>query len=531
MTALLRPSSLGCIAKLWLTLLLVSSGAGSLAAQGASAAKPGLVRAAKVFGSHMVLQHGRPIDVWGDGPPGENVTVVFGTDSRSTKVDPSGRWTVRLPARPPSAQPLPLVVNATTFEDVLIGDVWLCSGQSNMAYSLKLTPQGRTDRTVAANPLVRVAHHTTPRIVAADGYTPKELARCNPHDFFACRWLSDSDAAMEEAAAVAWYFGHKLQPALGIPIGMVVVAVGGSALNNWIPAVDLRRFSGTSSLFTDDWLNHPDVKPPHRTRAQGAFQHVLEPGKPYLAGRMPYRWMCEPAFLFEAGIEPLGPCGLRGVIWYQGESDAASERTVALATELLPMLVRTWRANFQAPELPWLFVQLPAHEPAHWPAFRELQRQVVAGAGHAALAVTIDLGAKQNVHPVDKKPVGDRLARLALRQVYGRADVTLFPEVATIDRFADRVRMILANCPGGLRPVDGPIAGFETASAAGEFQPASARLIAPDTVEIIAVDRAVTQLRYLWAGFPEPRPQLFNREGLPLGPFVLPLAPPSNEAR
>ena len=525
------PSSLGCRPRLWLTLLVISLEACLLTAQGASPPTPGPVHPAKVFGSHMVLQHGRPINVWGEGPPGENVTVALGTDSRSTRVDSSGRWTVQLPARPPSARPVTLAVNATTFDDVLVGDVWLCSGQSNMAYSLKLTPKGRTDRTGAANPLVRVAHHTTPRIVAADGYSPKELARCNPRGFFACRWLTDADVGMEEAAAVAWYFGHRLQPTLGIPIGLVVVAVGGSALNNWIPAAELRQYSGTASLFTDDWLSHPDVKPPHRTRAQGAFQHVLETGKPYLVGRMPYRWMCEPAFLFEAGIEPLGPFGLRGLIWYQGESDAASERTVALATELLPMLVRTWRANFQAPELPWLFVQLPAHEPAHWPAFRELQRQVVAGAGHAALAVTIDLGAKQNVHPVDKKPVGERLARLALRQVYGRADVTLFPEVAKAERFAGRVRLILSDCPGGLQTIDGPIAGFETASAAGEFQPAPARLIAPDTVEITAVDPAVTQLRYLWAGFPEPRPQLLNREGLPLGPFVLPLARPSNEFR
>lgn len=531
MTILLGPSSLGRRPCLWLALLVISLAACLSAAQGASPPTPGPVRPAKVFGSHMVLQHGRPINVWGEGPPGEKVTISLGTDSRSTRVDSSGRWTAQLPARPPSDQPVTLAVNATIFDDVLVGDVWLCSGQSNMAYSLKLTPKGRADRTGSANPLVRVAHHTTPRIVAADGYSPKELARCNPHDFFACRWLTDADVGIEEAAAVAWYFGHKLQPTLGIPIGLVVVAVGGSALNNWIPAAELRQFTGTASLFTDDWLNHPDVKPPHRTRAQGAFQHVLEPGKPYLVGRMPYRWMCEPAFLFEAGIEPLGPLGLSGVIWYQGESDAASERTVALAKSLLPMLVQTWRANFRAPKLPWLFVQLPAHEPSQWPAFRELQRQVTATSGHASLAVTIDLGTKNNVHPVDKKPVGDRLALLALRHVYNRVDVTLFPEVKKVERLADRVSLKMADCPGGLRPVDGPIAGFEAASADGVFQPAPARLIAPDVVEITTPDTTTAQIRYLWSGFPEPRPQLFNREGLPLGPFVLPLAPATNEPR
>lgn len=491
----------------------------------APAVIPTEIHAAKIFGSHMVLQHGRPICIWGEGPPGESVTVVLGADTRETRADNAGRWAVLFPAHSPSSQPIILQVQATVFDDVLIGDVWLCSGQSNMAFELKRTPAGNSDLKTTANPLVRVAHHTALRLTASEGYSPEELARCNVRDFFACQWLTGSDPLMGEASAVAWYFGQQVQSGSDTPVGLVVVAVGGSALNNWIPATELRRFPETKSLFTKDWLSHPDVKPRHRTRAREAFQHVLEPSQPFLAGQMPYRWLCEPAFLFEAGIEPLRGLELRGVVWYQGESDAGDARAVMLATELLPMLIRSWRANFRAPDLPWLMVQLPSHDVPYWPAFRELQQQVIERSGHAALAVTIDLGERKNVHPVDKKPVGERLARLALRQVYDRNDVVPFPAVEKIEQLTGRVRLKLANCPGGLQPATKPIAGFELADENGVFHPTPAKMAGPDTLELESGAKPAKQVRYLWAGFPEPRPQLYNHESLPLGPFVEPVPP------
>jgi sialate O-acetylesterase len=509
----------------WILALVVPGSSCCLSAGSAAEVAPVSVRPAKVFGSHMVLQHSRPIAIWGEGRRGEAVRVSLGSDLRETVVDEGGRWSVQLPARAPSTEPLTLQVNALTFDDVLVGDVWLCSGQSNLAFGLKLTPTGKADRTAMANPLVRVAHHTALRLRAPDGYTDEELARCNVRDFFRCQWLTDADPAMGEASAVAWYFGHRLQSAAGVPIGLIVVALGGSALNNWIPAAALRDFPGAKSLFTTDWFNHPDVKPLHRTRGQDALKRVLELGRPFLVGKTPYRWMCEPAFLFEAGIEPLQALGLRGVIWYQGESDAADERAVALATHLLPMLVATWRTMFRMPELPWLFVQLPGHEPPLWPAFRELQSQVAKRVGHVALAVTIDLGDKTNVHPVEKKPVGERLARLALREVYGQTSVGIFPEVKSASGRAGHVQLQLTECDGGMMPVAGPISGFELAGKDGIFFPAPARMTASDTVEVDAAGKAVTQVRYLWTSYPEPRPQLLNQERLPLGPFVRPLSP------
>ncbi|MBL9191481.1 MAG: hypothetical protein JNJ82_03915 [Opitutaceae bacterium] len=502
--------------------LLLAAGRLLSHAQAMPPGPSGKVRAAKIFGSHMVLQHGQPIDVWGVGPPGDSVTVTFGLETASTRVAPSGSWSVRLAARGPSDKPENLVINAETFHDVLVGDVWLCSGQSNMGYNLRLTPRGKQDRVSAANPLVRIAHHSTPRSVAPDGYTQAELERSNTRDFFACNWIIDTDKATDDASAVAWYFGHRLQPAIGIPVGLVTVAVGGSALNNWIPESALRQHPESATLYTSDWLHHPDVKPQHQARARDAFKHLLKPGEPYLAGRMPYRWMCEPAFLFEAGIQPLQALKVKGVIWYQGESEAGSERKVALASELLPLLVNTWRANFRSPDLPWLMVQLPAHNMPYWPAFREVQRQFTSSIGHAALAVTIDLGSKDDVHPANKEPIGSRLARLALRDSYGRSDVNAFPTVSAVRVAGERLQIEVSDCPGGLLATTGSVAGFEVQDANGAFRPTKALLINPTTIEIEGAGSS-TQIRYLWSGFPEPAPQLFSKEGLPLGPFLLPV--------
>jgi sialate O-acetylesterase len=330
--------------------------------------------------------------------------------------------------------------------------------------------------------------------------------------------------------------GRRLQKELDVPVGIVVVSVGGSALNNWIDPQVLKSNSSTASLFEKDWLTNEQVRSQHRVRAAVAFQNVMgeckpqvngqevtNDGAPYIPGKMPYRWACEPGFLFEAGIAPLKYFGFRGVLWYQGEAETSDESSVDWAGIYFPMLVNSWR-NYFGRNLPFFYVQLPGYKEKTWPLFRELQRKMEKQLPNITLIVTLDTGNEKNIHPTDKGPVAMRAAHMILRNTYGREKLSGFPDVANVSLKKDRIILTLRECGEGLLPVEGNINGFEVADASGVFQAAEARVTAPDTISIISPVKVPVTLRYAWQPHPKPPLQLFNRQGLPLGPFVITLS-------
>ena len=497
------------------------------------------LRPAPVFGTGMVLQQNMPIRVWGTATPGEEVSVTLGTENSRVKTSKEGTWSVELPARKASFDSLSLSINEIKFDDILIGEVWICAGQSNMQFPLKQCDNGNELLRRADNPNLRIMRHQGLRLVAKDGYTERELNRCNTRDFFQTKWLKSDLKSAAMASAVGWIFAEQLQKKLNVPVGIIQVSVGGSAMNNWIPPRVARKNSITSKLYQGDWLNNEAVFAAHRRRAKDAMKPVIEPGKPYTIGESPYRWLCEPGFLFEAGIAPLQFLSFQGVVWYQGESDAYSDVAASDAAQLFPLLIESWRNHFNQCELPFLFVQLPSFRHADWSTFRESQRQTELTIPNTMMAVTIDLGDETNIHPTDKKPIGDRLFRLAINNVYKTEkdkERLSFPTVVNIEHLENKLVINFDNCGSGFLPIEGELNGFEIGDTEGNFETVIAKQTGQESITLLCKTSNPSTVRYLWGDYPKNKVKLFNEDGLPVGPFCIsvtksPLDSPSSADR
>ena len=492
------------------------------------------LRPASVFGTGMVLQQNMPIRIWGTATPGEEISITLGLESCRVKTARDGNWSAKLPARKGSFNPLSLSINEIKFDDILIGEVWICAGQSNMQFPLKQSHLGNELLRQADNPNLRIMRHQSLRLVAKEGYTERELNRCNTSDFFQTEWLKSDLKSAAMTSAVGWIFANQLQKKLDVPVGVIQVSVGGSAMNNWIPPRVARKNPITSALYQGDWLNNQAVFAAHRRRAKDAMKPVIEPGKAYIIGETPYRWLCEPGFLFEAGIAPLQFLSFQGVVWYQGESDAYSDSAANDAAQLFPLLIESWRNHFNQCDLPFIFVQLPSFKHADWPTFRESQRQTELSIPNTIMAVTIDLGDETNIHPKDKKPIGDRLLRLAINNVYKTKENTErlgFPTARNIEHLENKLVINFDNCGSGFLPVEGDLPGFEIGDVEGNYVTVEAELTEPNSVTLLCQKPIPSTVRYLWEGYAKNKVKLFNEDGLPVGPFCMPVTKTSPSTR
>ncbi|MEN8117931.1 MAG: sialate O-acetylesterase [Bacteroidota bacterium] len=476
------------------------------------------VKVAPVFQSNMVLQLDMPIHIWGTAVPGEKVEVSFDGTTKNVNADKKGDWSVTFPKRKASFQPVDLKVGNLHFTNILVGELWFCSGQSNMAFPLK-----KSDFTnwkeKSQNENIRLLRMGNIRAVAKDGYTNEELARCNVNDFFKGTWEESDSVVAANFSAVGWITGNNLYKKLNVPVGIIQVAVGGSAINNWLPPHFMKNHPLTENLYKTDWIKNEEVIFPHRRRVKEAFQNILKEGEPYIPGEMPYRWMCEPGFLYEAGIQPLKGLNIKGVLWYQGEAETLSETAVNNYVTLFDALVSSWRTNFQNSELPFISVQLPGFNRETWPGFREVQRKASDNIGNVYMVTTIDLGDEKNIHPTDKTAVGNRLADSALKNVYGKTGIADFPLLKTAEVKNDTVELKFDNCYLGWQKVEGNVPGFELAGIDNKFYPVRAVVKGKNKIVIQLENKNSLNLRYGWAPFPKPALKLFNSEGLPLGPF------------
>jgi len=362
-------------------------------------------------------------------------------------------------------------------------------------------------------------HHDGVPLVSKNGFTDEILARCNTEDFFRGQWQVSNEQNAAVFPAVAWYFGRELWQAKRVPVGIIKVAVGGSAINNWIAPDLLKATPDYAGWFTQDWFSNPAIDRGHRQRGRDALQHVAKSGEPWLPGRMPYRWMCEPGFLFEAGIAPLKRLSFRGVVWYQGETDAITEASTQQYADLFPMLIRNWRTHFGREDLPFLFVQLPGFGKDTWPDFRQVQATVAQQTDRVWMAPTIDLGLKDDVHPVDKAPVGHRLYLLAAGYVYGTSRKPIFPTVKHIGTADGKIEITLDPGTSDLLPVQGDVPGFEVCGNDGNFMAVPAAMDERNAI-ILTYDLGTpASIRYGWQPFPDPPLRIRNAQQLPLAPF------------
>lgn len=432
---------------------------------GLAAPRPGAL-----FSEHAVLQRGKPVPIWGESAPGEAIAVEYREVSARTVADATGHWRAVLPAMA-AAGPATLTVRGTStvaIHDVAVGDVWLVAGQSNLEWPLAKTV-GAAEAIAAAN-LPWLRHLKVPYRVA-------EV----PTRDLGARWVVSSPATAGDFSAVAFHFVRQLYRDDSVPVGLLNASRGGSVIEAWL---------GPPAL----------AATPHT---------VLEGAQPADA---------RPSGLYHGMLHPLLPAALRGVVWYQGESNVLRP---AEYVGLLKSLITGWRADFADSELPFLVVQLPNYADGKfsWWQLRAAQAQAVAEVARAHLAVTIDLGEARDKHPRDKAEVGRRLALLARRHVFGEAVVAESPRVRAAWRREGAAVVEFETSPGGLvvrtAAASGPT--WEVAGEDGRFVSAEARVEGDRVVVAAAAVPQPRTVRYL--GHNNPVPRLFSPEGLPVAPF------------
>ena len=473
----------------------------------------------------MVLQQGQPLPVWGMAKPEAKVTVTLGTRKQTATADANGKWKVNFPARKAAGQTLTLTVQTaqrkTTLVDILVGEVWLCAGQSNMEWQLSKAATAKTAIPAAKHARLRLFNFVGAARGGSGDYTPELIERLTPERFSSGQWRECSPDSAAPFSAVGFFFGQKLLADLDVPVGLINVAMGGTPAEAWMRRRALAAHPQLKLMVQGDWLQNKSLEPWCRGRGASNLKRALSAGDYIPGDDLGPNHSFKPAFMWDAALAPLRPLPLAGVLWYQGESNAESEWRVAQHDAVLSTLITDWRAQWKRPDLPFLFVQLPAMKRPHWPAFRASQQRVQDAFPHTGMAVTIDLGHPTDVHPRDKQPVGERLARLALASVYGESPCGGGPRFESAERRGDSVMLRLAKGRHELRTSDeAPPTGFEVRDRKGRWISAEARIHEADTVMVISpLGQAVEAVRYAWTPYPEPRINLVGDAGLPVAPF------------
>jgi sialate O-acetylesterase len=472
-----------------------------------------------VFQDHMVLQRQMPVVVWGWADPAEKVSVEFAGCKAEVTADASGSWKAELPPLEASAEGRPLTVkgsNILTVNDVLVGEVWLCSGQSNMEWALGKS-DGGTNACAATNALLRLC--TIPHNGQAD-----------PSPDVTAKWVISGDPSMKAFSAIGWWFGDKLQRELNVPVAILNDSYGGTPIQAWMPIETLRSGPWPRN---DRW-NNPEIARAEYDKKKAAMQPAYDK---YLADKAsaiqshqpapepPKGWPGDyrgPSVLWNGMIHPLLPFRFRGVCWYQGENNAyvGIANTYGL---LLPVLIAEWRRAFGQPELPFFVFQLarnrkPQTDPNEASGIapvQEAQLQTVAKTPHTALIVTEDLG-EENVHYLRKEPAAARAAALALAKVYGRGGEVECPVFGSL-AIKDGVCAVTIAHGQGLSSGGVPPKAFTIAGEDRKFFYAGA-VIEGETVKVSSPQVPMpVAVRYAWADMPDVN--VVNGRGLPLAPF------------
>jgi sialate O-acetylesterase len=472
----------------------------------------------------MVLQRDMTVPIWGYADAGADVAVAFAGTTRMTKASADGDWRVDLPAMPASARGRTLSVQSGTarieLADVLVGDVWLAAGQSNMEWTVRQSAEGRAALAAADRPAIRLLNRRGAARGGSGVYTPDHIDRLSVDRFFTGSWTSATAETVASFSAVAWYFGVKMHEELQVPIGLICVAMGGTQTESWIARDALAAHPNLKVLTEGNWLTNPATGEWCRQRAQYNLKRAMRAGEDIPGDDMGPNHSFKPSFCWAAGVEPLVPMAIRGVLWYQGESNAESPGRVEQHIELFPLFVQDWARKWQRPKLPFGFVQLPAMGRPDWPAFRETQRRAQLTLPNTGMAITMDVGHPTNVHPTRKQPVGERLAAWALHAVHDLEDVVPSgPLPKKISR--DLTALVVEFDHGdGLTTADGKaVVGFEMAGDDGVFHPAIAPIIG-NSVRVQSGNVASpARVRYGWNPFPMPALNLVNRAGIPASPF------------
>ena len=438
---------------------------------------------------HMVLQQAQPVPLWGWAKPGDEVTVAIAGQTAKAKADAQGRWQVEL-APMKAGGPFELVISDASdyhyrIKDVLVGEVWICSGQSNMEWLVKQANNAKEEIKYANCPNIRL-------------FAVKNTVAETPQDNCEGSWSVCSPATVGVYTAVGYFFARDLQKELGVPVGLLQTDWGGTPSEAWTSRKALE-----SGPFLKPLLDRWDKAAAKDDKAKGSSNR--------------------PSNLYNGMISPLVPYRIAGAIWYQGESNVSRAHQYQT---LFPLMIENWRADWGQGQFPFGFVQLAPFRynynnshPACCAELWEAQLLTLKNVPNVGMAVTMDIGNVNDVHPKNKQDVGRRLALWAKAQVYGRRDVVYsgpIYESMTIE--GNKVRLRFTHIAGGLATRDGKApSDFTIAGADKKFHSAEAKIDGNTiVVESAAVDDPVAA-RYAWRD--DAVPNLMNKSGLPASSF------------
>jgi sialate O-acetylesterase len=469
-----------------------------------------------IFGDHMVLQRGQQNPVWGWADKGEKVTVTIGDQSHSATANDKGEWRVKL-APMKVGKPLTLTVkgrNTFKFTDVLVGEVWICSGQSNMAWSVGQADDADLEVMTAKQPNIRII--SVPQVGTQEA-----------QDNFKGKWERCSPQNIGSFSAVGYFFGRQLHQTLDIPIGLIDNAWGGSAAEAWIRRDVLEADKRYAELLdrwkqTEKTYDHKKAVEAWKARVKKWEEGGKKGGKPR-APRDPLTGNHRPANIYNGVLHPTIGYGIRGAIWYQGESNAGRAYQYR---HLFPLMIQHWRDEWKQGDFPFYFVQLAdfhgeVEQPggSSWAELREAQTMTLSKLKNTGQAVIIDIGEGRDIHPRNKQIVGKRLARWALAKDYGIDVVHQSPTYKSMEVKGGKATLAFDHVGKGLYSFDvvNPV-GFAIAGKDQKFVWAEARIIGKDKVQVWSDKvKEPVAVRYGWAE--NPVVTLYSRDGLPATPF------------
>lgn len=464
---------------------------------------------APVFSDHMVLQRNKPIKIYGEAAGGSQVNVQFLGQTIKATADESGKWKVVFPAVKEGG---PYLISVSTknqkvsVNDVLIGDVWLASGQSNMAFTLQEEETGpeelRAGKFDSNMRLLKMGASVSTGNAAWDSTS---LAKINQYKFYEGHWETVDKASAASFSAIAYYFGKKIRSRENVPIGLIQVALGGSPTESWIDRKLLEQDQHFAGML-GDWQSSAEVMDWCRERAAVNLANAKSRGQKH-----PF----QPGYNFHAGIAPLTDFPVSGVIWYQGESNVFN---VPQHERLFQMLVKSWRQKWGY-EFPFFYVQLSGIARPNWPEFRNSQRLLLDKIPNSGMAVSYDYGDSLNVHPIRKKEVGERLALLALQQTYHK-DVAANGPVPVKAILKNGILRLQFSKDEKLFTRDKkPLTGFEMVNEHGSRTIANASIQGNEVMISVPEGERITTILYAFQPFTHAN--LYNGAGLPASTFSI----------
>jgi sialate O-acetylesterase len=445
------------------------------------------VKLPAIFGDHMVVQRGVKIPVWGTADAGETVKVTaLAGQVQSATADEHGKWRVELPPIE-SKEPIAITVvgkNSIVLNDVLVGEVWLCSGQSNMGFQLQRADNAGQALKAADRPTVRL-------------FKVGRAIKQQPQADLGGKWVVCSPETAKTFSAVGYFFGAELQEKLNVPVGLIESDWGGTRAEAWTPR---ETFDALKLPYEPEWTEQW-LHPKHKPNAKKP-----EPSRPHEA----------PAVLYNGMIAPLAGYAMRGAVWYQGETNTAYP---AEYERVLGAMIKSWRAAWKQGDFPFLVVQLPNFIGAtrDWATLRASQAKVAKDLPNVGLAVTIDLGNPNDIHPTNKQPVGHRLALVARKMAYREDVAASGPTFKSLEVNGNQAVVTFDHVDDGLVARGGEVLGFELAGDDGKFVPATGMIKGPTVVLQAAGVASPKAVRYAWAN--DPKCTIYNAIDLPAAPF------------